>query len=103
MIPRKSLAFGHPTSQSAGTHVSIQPQARVSLSARTALPGKLAPGSELEHSQIDRRTLEADTSGVSLQEGDNTQLREEISGETPPVNIQISEASAELPPVYSPV
>jgi hypothetical protein len=104
MTSRKSAPFGHQTTQSAGTHVSIQPQAGVSSPARTApFPGKRVLGSELENSQIDRRTLEADTSGISLQESYNTQPREEVSGEASTVNAQIPEASTELPPVYSPV
>jgi len=100
MMSRKSVAFTLPTSQAVDTNV---PHARVSLPASTALAGKHStPGSE--HSQIDRQTVMAETSGISLPANDGTQLREEVSGERPSADVQIPEASAsELPPVYSPV
>jgi hypothetical protein len=101
MISRKSIAFGTPASLAADTNVSVQPHIRVPLPATTAIPGKHTPGNE--HSQIDRRTLEAETSGSSLQESYNPQPREEVSGARRPFDVQIPEASPELPPVYSPV
>ena len=105
MVSRKSVALGLPTTSQAAaadTNVSIQPHAGVSSPARTVFPGKHAPGSE--HSPIDRRQG-GETSGISLQENEYTQPREEVSGERRPqaADVQIPEVSTELPPVYSPV
>lgn len=83
---------GKYTASNLNTDVSVHPDTPVSSSpTTTTIPGKHARA--YEHS---------DPPTFSLQQSDNSPVAE-VSGARPPLAVQLPEAPADMPPVYTPV